>query len=284
MNQDLDNEKLWYGKNPWKRPDHVLMKWPFVHPARQERAWRVARENVRKALFDYFSGRGGAPVPRALVAPCGSTADHDILHGIAEEFHGIDVSPAAVEECGKAYPEIRLKEGNILESGYGDGSFDLVASFLFFHHLHKVGFDPFLLEFHRILRPGGVLAVFEPSALSPVSFFTGLGKKAFGNVSGLVPDEAPIVPSRLDASIGKAGFRLAKFAGVSFSHNRMPVPMQRLVETVSGPFAGLSPFNRTAWLCLWICEKEGADSPVRRGLEGDETLREHPGRCGGRRR
>jgi SAM-dependent methyltransferase len=137
-----------------------------------------------------------------------------------------------------------------------------VASFLFFHHLHKVGFAPYLLEFHRILRSGGLLVVLEPSALSPGSAITGLGKKIFGNVSGLVPDESPIVPSRLDESIGKAGFRLARFEGVSFSHNRMPVPLQCLVEAVSRPVARLSPLSRTAWLCVWICEKTVAETRV----------------------
>ncbi len=241
------------------------MKWPFVHPARHERAYRIARRNARKTILDYLAVRGGPSPRRALVAPCGDTGDQDILGGIAEEFYGIDLSPLSLAACRESHPEIVTREGDILESGYEEGFFDLVASFLFFHHLHQVGFTPFLREFHRILRDGGLLVVLEPSALSPMSAATWLGKKIFGNVSGLVPGEAPLLPSRLETAVRDSGFRIARFEGVSFSHNRMPVPLQRLAEPVSAAVARFSPLNRASWMFVMICEKMVAipgDRPV----------------------
>jgi SAM-dependent methyltransferase len=194
-------------------------------------------------------------IKRALVAPCGTTADQDILHGIAREFHGIDISPVALRECNEKQPQILTKEGDILRNGYEERSFDLVASFLFLHHIHKVGFDKFLQEFHRILSDNGLLVILEPSALSPFSAITRLVRKVVGNISGLVPDESPIVPSRLNDAIDKAGFRIVRFEGVSFSHNRIPVPLQYLIEAVSA-LASKSPLlSQAAWMCVWICRK-----------------------------
>lgn len=249
--QDLEAERRWWKGNGLARPGHLLMRWPFVHPARQERAYAVARANTRKALIDFLDGR---VAERALVAPCGDDADQDIFRGTAKEFHGIDISPDALAACKHRHPEIQTKETDCRATGYPDGAFDLVGSILVFHHLHRIGFDGFLREFYRVLKPGGGLAILEPSSLSPFAALMTAGKAIFGNISGLVPDEAPLRPSRLSVAIEGAGFRVERFEGVSFTHNRVPVPIQRAAEVASAPFAR-TRLAHVAWMCLWLCRK-----------------------------
>lgn len=207
------------------------------------------RANVR----DIISRHCPVPFQRALVAPCGTNADQDILDGFALETHGIDVSPAAVEQCPS---HVVCRVGDVRNSGYEDASFDLVASILFFHHLHRPGFEPFLREFARVLAKDGTLVVVEPSMYYPFGWLTAAGKLVFGNVTGQVPDEAPLSPSRLTAAMRSCGFRVEIFRSVSFSHHRLPVPVQAATDTLTRPLQRLYPFSHMGWMCLWICRRD----------------------------
>ncbi|GAH54709.1 unnamed protein product, partial [marine sediment metagenome] len=73
------------------------------------------------------------------------------------------------------------KEGDISKSGYPDKTFDLIASTLFFHHLVKIGFQPFLKEFYRILKPGGKIAILDFSVFYPLNAITRPLKTIFRN-------------------------------------------------------------------------------------------------------
>lgn len=256
MKQNLENEKIWHRANPWINRKHWLMKWPFVHPSREGYANDYARKNVRKLLFDYLkktTRRIDQNIyQKLLVAPCGNSADQDILSGLAEEYYGIDVSREALDQCPKY---VVVKEADILENGYRSDYFDMVASFLFFHHLHKVGFEPFLKEFYRVLKKDGILVILEPSALYPLSWLTKLGRRIFGNISGLVPDEAPIIPANFNSLLDRNGFKIEKLQSVSFSHNRITLPLQYLINLLTRPLQGFFPFNRAGWMCVWICSK-----------------------------
>ena len=231
------------------------MKWPFYHLARLEYAYKHARENVRKIILKYVKDKNHGQMvlfEKTLVAPCGITADQDILFGLSKSFYGIDISPEALKSCPR---NVITREGNILDSGYGDEFFDFIACFLFLHHVHKTGFGAFLKEFHRLLKKSGCLIILEPSSRYPLSRLMDLGRKIFGNISGLVPDEAPVDPDKLKASIEDSGFRIRLFKSVSFSHNRIPLPFQHLVNIITNPLQGVWPFSRAGWLCVWICEK-----------------------------
>ncbi|MFH2033116.1 MAG: methyltransferase domain-containing protein [Candidatus Margulisiibacteriota bacterium] len=248
--QDKLSEKDWYGKgNPWVKWDHFLMKWPFFYLPRHKYAYRFARENARRIILEHIK----TPLQKGLVAPSGINGDQDILCGTAEEYLGIDISPEAVKRSSRF---IKCQEADILKNGFEDSSFDIVASFLFFHHLHKTGFKPFLKEFRRILKKDGYLLILDPSAHYPVSKLMDLGRKIFGNISGLVPDEAPVVTDKLAAEIRGAGFKIERFQALTYSHNRIPIPIQYLINKTTAPFQKIAPFNKMGWLCLWICSKD----------------------------
>lgn len=256
--QNLNFEKQWYRKNPWRKKGHFLQKWPFIHPERQLLAFQYVRQETRKVIQDYLNrsrqlNKNKSHIfQRGLVAPCGTNADQDILDGMAEKFYGIDISEKALKLCPK---NIVTKKGDILNNGYKSQYFDFIASFLFFHHVHQVGFGSFLKEFNRILKPGGVLVILEPSVFYPFGWLTWLGRIIFGNVSGLVPHERPILPGALDLALKKNGFEIKEFESISFSHNRIPVLFQKLINKTPRFLRRTPPFSKMGWICLWICQK-----------------------------
>ena len=249
--QNINNEIQWHEDNIWIKRNHILMKRPFYDIKWHEYAYERARRRVRENIIHYLNIQD-ISLSKSLIAPCGSRADQDILHHMSQEFYGIDISKRAVDKCPRF---IETKVGDIQNSGYNSGCFDGVFSFLFFHHLHKVGFESILKEFHRILKEDGLLCILEPGNLYPPGWIISLGRKVFGNISGLVPDEAPISPRKFNCAVREAGFTLEVFTTVSYSHVRIPVCIQKAINAVLSPFEKAFVIRNMGWMLLWICRK-----------------------------
>ncbi|MBI4577605.1 MAG: class I SAM-dependent methyltransferase [Planctomycetes bacterium] len=110
---------------------------------------------------------------RALDGGCGTGVCTQALATLAEEVHGVDVSPASLETARRLAHQrgvegIRFREASLLALPYPDGHFDLCLSWGVVHHTA----DPLgaLDELVRVLAPGGtlVLAVYLRTALTPV--------------------------------------------------------------------------------------------------------------------
>jgi SAM-dependent methyltransferase len=101
-------------------------------------------------------------------------ADHDVLEagcGIATDglqfsragarYTGIDFSPTAIELARHRFEleglDGSLVDGSITELPFRDASFDLVYSHGVIHHLPET--ERAVMEFHRVLRPGGTALV-----------------------------------------------------------------------------------------------------------------------------
>lgn len=74
------------------------------------------------------------------------------------KLYGTDMNPYLVAACRRCAPEATIDQ-NTLEPRltYGDREFDLVYAFSVFTHLDLDDQRAWLREFHRILKPGGVL-------------------------------------------------------------------------------------------------------------------------------
>ena len=78
------------------------------------------------------------------------------------EIHAIDVAApclryahARAEAMGAA---IHLSQQNAEKTDFGDGSFDLIVSHIFFHETSRSAVDNILAECRRLLKPGGYMA------------------------------------------------------------------------------------------------------------------------------
>lgn len=80
------------------------------------------------------------------------------------EVWGLDASPYLLQHAARDFPEVRFVQGIAEQTGFGDGRFDGIAACFVLHEIPPRYIDRCLREFHRILEPGGLLAICEPSA------------------------------------------------------------------------------------------------------------------------
>jgi len=248
----LEREKEWHEQGFYVDSGHWTSH-PFF--ASRERHW--LHNMVQKIRFYGYLDRFSKSKPYArkakmLLAPAGDGSDVYFLQGLFSEVHGIDISPLALARCPH---NVITKEADISESGYSEASFDIIVCSQFLHHVHEIGFDRFIKEFHRILRPGGILAILEPSALHPINQATALASRVLGNVTSKVDGERPIHPPSLTRCLHQNGFHQVKIRGLLFTHVRVPSFLQSFTNTVDAPFRALWPFRNCANAVGWYAEK-----------------------------
>ncbi len=217
----LQKEVEWYHDS--FRSDHPLNHYPLYSQLRNELAYAIARHNLAKRAKKIFPTANNV-----LIAPCG--LGNDVLQFAdiwpKASFHGIDISPDAIERC--AIREAIV--GDILQMPYPANAFDVVISTLFFHHVADEGFEPYLQEIARVLRPGGVMVTMEQSAYHPLFLLTRTTKRIVGNITGQVEHEHPISITKLAQAARASGFSTTTTFPCSFGHNRMPIPITTTIN------------------------------------------------------
>ena len=247
-------ELAWHDLTREEKAKGSFIRWLVHHPLiysieRTASNYRFPKEQMAALLSERLDGQ---IVDNLLIAPCGDGGDHRVLKDLAHVVHGIDLSADAVGRCP---PEMRTKTGDILESGYAAGAFDVVASPLFFHHVLNIGFGQFLDEFRRVMKPGGQLVILEPCLWYPLNLITRPLKHLLGNPMGEVEDEGPFSPGLMVRSLKAAGFVDIEWRGASFSHPRFYKPMARFVNRVTKPLLAVRPFRTFAWTVAYVAQK-----------------------------
>jgi SAM-dependent methyltransferase len=102
---------------------------------------------------------------KVLDAMCGSGQVAEFLRGRGCHIEALDISRAQVEIFQNKFPDIPVKEGSILCTGYPDHYFDIVVVVGGLHHIHP-HIKSAVEEVHRILKPHGHFLFGDPHSHS----------------------------------------------------------------------------------------------------------------------
>lgn len=249
----LIREKLWYEKenhlkqNIFSKILHLPL---FFSIERFLFNYYFAKHKMVEVVLRYHTDK----INKLLIAPCGTGEDYKFFCNITgkPEIHGIDISSIAVKRCPDG---MKAKEGDILNSGYSDEEFDLIVSPLFFHHMLKVGFVPFLQEFHRILRKEGMIVILEPSIWYPLNLITRPLKRILKNPFDEIEDEDPFHPGTMIKSLQQAKFSQINIKPATFSHCSFYVPLAKLINFITNPILEKRSFAYFSWLVIYWAKK-----------------------------
>ncbi len=118
-----------------------------------------------KDQFDrYFLATHYAKGGDCLDAACGAGYGTKMLSGSAAQVLGLDFSDEALAHARAHYSadNVQFRQADLnQELALESNRFDLVVSFETIEHLHQQ--QQLVKEFHRILRPGGVLIMSSPN-------------------------------------------------------------------------------------------------------------------------
>lgn len=116
-------------------------------------------------------GKHAAPVESAVVLDlgCGIGAMHPALVDKVARLDGVDVSPDAVQTAATANPQVRYQVYDGRRLPHADNSFDAALTVCVMHHIPPEQREAFVAEAWRVVRPGGIFAVFEHNPLNPLT-------------------------------------------------------------------------------------------------------------------
>jgi SAM-dependent methyltransferase len=123
-----------------------------------------------RALVNLARRRVGDPVTlTALDVGCGvGVTDRHLVDPFAQVI-GVDIFDGVLERAMVANPqaEYRLYDGRTLP--LHDGTVDVAFAICVVHHVPPSGWPRFAAEMARVLRPGGIAAIFEHNPLNPLT-------------------------------------------------------------------------------------------------------------------
>jgi ubiquinone/menaquinone biosynthesis C-methylase UbiE len=252
--EKMKREELWH-ENYHFETSHVLNSRLFYSPERTFYNYDFPKKQLLLAIKQAL-GKSQTTNPSILVAPLGVGQDVSYLMTISNQISGIDISVHAIKEAQTNYNSVKTYIGDIRDMHmFPDNHFDIVVMPLFFHHFVDFGFDVFLKEGHRVAKPGGYLFSLEPVIFHPISYLAVLARKVFGNITGIQPDERPILPSMLTKSMKRNNFKEISVYGAGFSHTRWPIWTAKIINVVTRPILRLPVIKYFAFMCIFQGKK-----------------------------
>jgi SAM-dependent methyltransferase len=157
---------------------------------------RLTHVRAGVVLFaDLVRAIGGGPVADVGCGPGHTTG---LLRELGVDSFGIDLSPAMIEIARREHPGARFEVGSMTDLDIDDESLAGVIAWWSLINIPDEAVPGVLAEFHRVLRPGGVLAV---------GFHVGDGREARTRDDQPEPVYGHLrQPSRVAGWLREAGF------------------------------------------------------------------------------
>jgi len=121
-------------------------------------------------LLSLLSRYVGAPGRlRVLDVGCGVGLMDRLLSGAIGRLHAVDVAPGVVREAAASGAAARYAVSNATALPYREAAFDAAFAVCVMHHVPPSLWPSFVAELRRVVRPGGLVVVFEHNPLNPVT-------------------------------------------------------------------------------------------------------------------
>ena len=121
-------------------------------------------------LLDLVQRRLGDPGRISAVdVGCGVGITDSFLAGRLGVLHGVDTAADAVERAATRNPSVRYQVYDGVELPFPDGELDLAFAICVAHHVSPGERPAFAAELHRVVRPGGMVVLFEHNPLNPLT-------------------------------------------------------------------------------------------------------------------
>jgi ubiquinone/menaquinone biosynthesis C-methylase UbiE len=150
--------------------DSITRFWNFAAPAYdqaclQRLVYRPAQDEVIAALQAHGSSRVAD-----IACGTGILASRIAEELVPEEVYGVDMSEGMLAQARRRSSSVYWKQGPAEQLPFDDGFLDAVVTTSAFHFFDQ---PAALREFHRVLAPGGLVAVatISPRQVLPVQLF-----------------------------------------------------------------------------------------------------------------
>lgn len=105
----------------------------------------------------------------AVDVGCGIGVTDGHLEGTFAELHGVDTAAEAVAVAAEANPWARYRSYDGTRLPFEDASVDVAFAICVAHHVEPPDRPHFVSEMARVVRPGGLVVIFEHNPLNPLT-------------------------------------------------------------------------------------------------------------------
>jgi len=189
----------------------------------------IDRLRRRAVLIKEALGRLSDPAVLELGCGTGMLTQYVLEQMPRLRLLGCDISPKALRiaagRCA-AYRSVRFCVADVLSMACKPAAFDAVIGNAVLHHLPV---DGAVREIFRVLKPGGVLALFEPNMLNP-QVAVEKNVPVVGRWLQNTEDETAFFRWPLADRLRTAGFHRVSVQPFDFLHPIVPAPLMGVVD------------------------------------------------------